>query len=50
MVIQEERSAFWGGDRIGNYEKRIHMNTCLIMNGYGDKICLNLQIQKHCEW
>jgi len=31
-----------GGDRIGNYEKRVHMNTYLIMNGYRDKICLNL--------
>jgi hypothetical protein len=39
-----------GGDRIGNYEKRVHMNMCLIMNGCRDKICLNLQIQKRCEW
>jgi len=39
-----------GGDRIGNYEERVHMNTCLIMNGYQDKIYLNLQIQNRCEW
>jgi hypothetical protein len=39
-----------GGDRIRNYEKRVHMNMCIIMNGYRDKICLHLQIQKRCEW
>jgi hypothetical protein len=34
-VIQEERSVFGArGDSIGNYEQKVHMNTCIILNGY----------------
>jgi hypothetical protein len=25
-----------GGDSTGQYEKKVHMNMCLIQNGYGD--------------
>jgi hypothetical protein len=36
-VIQEEKSIFWGGDSIGHYEKKeVHVNVCLILNGYRD--------------
>jgi hypothetical protein len=37
-----------GGDSISHCEKKVHMNMCIILNGYQDS-CLNLQIQNHCR-
>ena len=27
-----------GGESIGHYEKKVHMNTCLILNSYRDRV------------
>jgi hypothetical protein len=37
-VIQEERSIFWDWIILDIVGKYVHMNMCLILNGYRDKV------------
>jgi hypothetical protein len=37
-VIKEERSIFWEVVALAIVRKKVHMNMCLILNGYGDRV------------
>jgi len=36
-------------ESIGHRDKKVHINTCPILNGYQYRAVMKLQIQKHCE-
>jgi hypothetical protein len=38
MVVQEERATFWKVIELMIVrEKKVHMNMCLVLNGYRDR-------------